>query len=428
MKKGRAVLAALAAALYGQAACGATLEELLKQKGVLSEAEYREVTGGGPVAYKQGEGFTFTSPDRKYQGSIGGFMQLRYTFTDPDHADNTPARGVQDSSKFEMSRVKLFFNGYSLTPDLTYKFQLNISQSNILSTGKEIEEAYLNYRIADWAQLRFGQDKVPFARQFLVSSANQQFVDLSHVATAFAPGYDAGLLLHGRVAGGLLTYNAGVFGGSGQGTVASGNDNAVSARIALNPLGDMRYVEADVDGTDKPLFSLGVNYYRDTVKNGSTNNLNLFSSSGWLGLGIPLMPPGAQFAGAEKLEVSTFGYDAAFKWRGLYAQAEYFTGRAEGKSSHNALRALGGYGQAGYFVLPGTVELVARYAYLDPDHDVANDHWVETTGGINWYFNRHSLKLQLDYSDIHKQGAVAFNGGPRATDDSRVRFQAQLIF
>ena len=83
---------------------------------------------------------------------------------------NNAAKTVQDSSKFEMSRVKIYFGGYSLTPDLTYKLQLNITQGNVLSTGKTIEEAYLNYRFVDEAQLRFGQDKVPFARQFIISS------------------------------------------------------------------------------------------------------------------------------------------------------------------------------------------------------------------------------------------------------------------
>jgi phosphate-selective porin OprO/OprP len=405
-----------------------TLEDILKEKGVITEEDYQEVTKSPPVAYNLGNGFTFTSADGKYQGAIGGFMQLQYVFTDLDDANNTKTKTVQDSSKFLMNRVKIYFNGYTLTPDLTYKLQLNVTQGNVLSTGKTIEEAYVNYRFRDEIQVRFGQDKVPFARQFIVSSNAQEFVDLSHVATAFAPGYDFGLMLHGKIAGGLVAYNAGVFGGVGQGTAQVTNDNAITARIAVNPLGDMNYVEADVDNTEKPRLSVGANYYGDTVKNGATSNLNIFSGTGWIGIGAPLMTGTGKFGATEKLNINTAGFDGAFKWRGLYAQGEYFIGQADGQTSRNTLRSQGFYGQTGYFVIPKYLEVAARYAYLDPNRNVANDHWIETTGAVSWYLNKHNLKVQADYTDIHKQAALAFNSGPKATDDKRVRLQAQIIF
>ena len=420
--------AVLAGILSSQCAFATTLEEILKEKGVISEEDYQQVVKSRTVAFKPGDGFTFTSADGRFQGAIGGFMQLRYSYADLDEANNSPAKSAQDSSQFAMNRVKLFFNGYSLTPALTYKLQLNITQSNILSTGKEIEEAYLNYRFLDEAQLRFGQDKVPFARQFIVSSANQQFIDLSHVATAFAPGYDNGLALHGKIAGGVVGYDTGVFGGVGQGMVATSDDNALVARINIDPLGEMKYTESDVDWSEEPRLSLGANYYGDTVRKSASTNLNIFSTSGWLGIGSALMPASAGFGDTEKLNIDTFGCDAAFKWRGLFAQGEYFAGRARGESSRNTLRSQGFYGQAGYFVMAKKLEVAARYAWLDPNREVGNDHWVETTGAVSWYFNRHNLKLQADYSAVHKQQALAFNAGPHASDDRRVRLQAQVIF
>lgn len=415
--------------LWGtQGAFARSLEDVMKEKGVITEADYREVTTSRPADYRLGEGFTFTSADRKYQGLIGGFLQLLYTFNDLDDANNSATKTVQDASKFQMNRVKLYFNGYSLTPDLACKLQLNLTQANILSTGKTIEEAYVNYRFANEAQLRFGQDKVPFALQFIISSSAQQFVDLSHVATAFAPGYDFGLMLHGKVAGGFVTYAAGVFGGKGQGMVNGGNDNAIAARIAVNPMGDVKYVEADIDYSEKPLVSFGANYYTDTVKLSDTTNLNFFGSNGWVGIGSPLMPTTARFGTSEKLDIATLGFDGTFKWRGFSAQGEYFIGQADGQSSHNTLRARGFYAQAGYFLITRQLEVAARYAYLDPNRDVARDHWVESAGAVSWYINKHNLKIQADYTDIHKESAIAFNTGPNATDDRRVRLQAQIVF
>lgn len=425
--------------LCSQGAYAESLEDVLKEKGVISQEDYEKVTSSQPAVtnsqpfdYVLGNGFTFTSADKKYQGAIGGFMQLRYTYTDLDNANNNKTKITQDMSQFQLERVKLYFNGYSLTPDLTYKFQMNITSANtpnVLSTGKVIEEAYIDYRIIDEVQIRFGQDKVPFARQFIISSAAQEFCDLSHVATAFAPGYDFGAMLHGKIARGLVTYNAGVFGGNGQGDVQVSTDTAIAARIAVNPLGEMKYVEADVDNSEKPLASFGVNYYGDTVKNNSTTtNLNLFSSSGWIGIGSPLMSGAAKFSSTEKLNINSVGFDSAFEWRGFYAQGEYFFGQAGGKTTNNTLRSQAFYAQAGYFVIPKILEVAARYAYLDPDRDVTNDHWVESTGAVSWYINGHFLKIQADFTDIHKQAAIAFNSGPKATDDDRVRLQAQIMF
>ena len=428
----RKLLAAglLTAALITQNAMAKTLEDVLKEKGVITEEDYKEVNKSRPVDYKLGEGFTFTSPDEKFKGSIGSSMQLRYSFTDTDSANNTAAKTVQDSSKFELRRIKLFFNGYAYSKDLTYKLQLNFAEINnpTSSNGKLLEETFMNYRIIDEAQLRFGQDKVPFARQEITSTSAQQFVDRSVVTDAFKPGYDTGLMLHGKIADGLVNYNAGVYGGAGQDTWRATNDNAFAARITVNPFGDMKYSESDVEYSEKPLLSVGANCFFDTLKNGETNNINFAGSKGWVGIGSPLMPAAGKFAATEKINFNNFGFDTAFKWRGLSVQGEYFIGQADGQTSHNTLRAQGFYAQAGYFVIPKKLELAARYAYLDSNRDAANSLWIETQGAISWYINKHNLKLQADYTNIHKQSALAFNSGPNPADDKVVRLQAQIIF
>src|SRR5208337_1869186 len=102
MKKLMVAAAVLGGILYGQGAFAETLEDVLKEKGVISEEDYEKVTSSQPLVYNLGNGFTFTSADKKYQGSIGGFLQLRYTYTDFDKADNTPAKTVQDQSQFSL--------------------------------------------------------------------------------------------------------------------------------------------------------------------------------------------------------------------------------------------------------------------------------------------------------------------------------------
>jgi phosphate-selective porin OprO/OprP len=249
-----------------------------------------------------------------------------------------------------------------------------------------------------------------------------------------APGYDTGLLVHGKVADGIVHYNVGGYGGVGQNTFRTTTDNALAARLVLNPLGEMKESESDVENSKAPLASIGASFFLDTVNRGTSNGLetnSLYfgkSTTGWFTIGSPLMPDGQRFSSGEAIDFKLLGFDAAFKWRGLSLQGEYFFDQAKGQVTGRQLRGQGYYIQGGFFVIPEHLELAARYAALDPNRDVADDRWIETTGGVSWYFDKHNLKIQSDYTNIHKQRRIAFNGGPNNTDDQQVRIQLQLLF
>jgi phosphate-selective porin OprO/OprP len=416
-----------------------SLEDVLKEKGVITEDDYKEVVKSRPIKYKLGEGFNFTSADGKFSGSIGAALQFRYTLMDLDDVNNTAAKQVQDSSKFELKRIKLLFNGYAFSPDLTYKLSINFANiaGGTTSNGGLLEESWINYRLIDEVQFRFGQDKVQFARQFITPSTAQQFVDQSAVTAAFAPGYDTGLAILGKIAGGLVNYSIGGLGGVGQNTYRATTDNAFVARITADPFGYVKYSEADLDNSVKPLWSVGSSFYRNTLNQTSANTFEsnnigfLKSGTGWYGIGSPLMTAAQKFSTTEAIDFNTFGIDTVFKWQGLSITGEYFKGFAEGQTTTHSLVAEGFYGQAGYFIIPKQVELAYRYSYLDPNRAVANDHWTENAAAVSWYINNHNLKLQADYTAVHKQGRiVSTNPGPNAksTDDQQVRFQAQILF
>lgn len=429
MKRILGAMAILATVLTSSEGMAKTLEDVLKEKGVISEADYKDVTKTKPLNYKLGEGFTLTSPDEKFSTTITSHLQLRYTLMDLDDVNNTATKQAQDSSKFELRRIRLFFNGYAYSKDLTYRLVINFANSqNPSNSNGLLEETYMNYRLLDELQFRFGQDKVPFGRQFITQSSAQQFVDSSMVTVAFVPGVDTGVMLHGKIGGGLVNYNIGGYGGVGQNTFRSTSDNAFAARITFNPLGDMKYSEADLENSPKPLISMGANFYRNTLNGSEANNLSFAGGKGWYKIGNSIHPAAKKISGDEAVDFNTAGFDAAFKWRGFSAQGEYFLGQADGQTSKNIARAEGFYAQAGYFVIPDTLEIAARYSYLDPNRDVTNDHWVESTGAVSWYIRKHFLKLQTDYTNVHKQTAIASTSGKNSTDDQQVRFQAQLMF
>ena len=405
-KVGLAVLMAIAVA--GQNANAKSLEDLLKEKGIVTEGDLKDVTKSRQLDYKPGKGFTLTAPDEKFQLSLGARLQSRYTFTDNESG--------QDSSEFRVRRMKLFMSGHAYTKDLTYKLQVNFTEGG---SSKLLEDAWLNYRLADELQLLAGQEKVQFARQEITSSGAQQFVDRANATDTFKMGRDTGLMLHGKVAKGLLNYNLGVYGGVGQSTQRTTNNNALAVRVAVNPLGDMPYSEADLEQSTSPLVSIGANYFMDSLKKTNattleTNNLTFAGSNGWLGKGL------SRFGTTEKIDINAVGIDAAFKWMGFSAQGEYFIGQADGQTSNSTLRAHGLYAQAGYFIIPKRLEVATRYSYVDPNRDIANDLRTETSGAISYYFNKHNLKVQADVNNIHRQ--------PARSDDMQYRVQAQVIF
>lgn len=406
------------------------LEDVLKEKGVISEDDYKEIMKSSPLKYKLGEGFNFTSADGKFSSSIGASYQIRYTLMDLDDVNNTATKQDRDYSKFELKRIKLLSNGYAYSKDLTYKLSLNFANitGGTTSNGGLLEETWINYRLLNEVQFRFGQDKVPFGRQFITPATALQFIDQSVVTCAFAPGHDTGLIVHGKLAGGFVNYNIAGVGGVGQNTYRTTTDNAFAARITANPLGNMKYSEPDFDNVEKPLLSIGANFYRNTIYVGEPNNLGFAKKTGWYGIGGLLMKTEQKFNASEPLDFSTFGIDTAFKWQGLSVTSEYFAGKAEGQTSKHTLRAEGFHAQAGYFVIPGKIELAYRYSYLDPNQDTTNDHWVENAAAVSWYVNKNNLKLQADYTNVHKQAAIASTGGTNPTDDQQIRFQAQILF
>jgi len=108
VKKKIAVIVLLAIALTSQSAFARSLEDVLKEKGVITEEDYKEVTKSKPFDYKLGNGFTFTSNDEKFQLTLGGRMQFRYTFTDNDG-------NRQDVSQWDAKRVRFWLKGYAYT-------------------------------------------------------------------------------------------------------------------------------------------------------------------------------------------------------------------------------------------------------------------------------------------------------------------------
>ncbi len=405
------------------------------------------------VSYKPGDGFSFQTTDDAFKLTLGGRLQAQYAYSG---VDAQPERvGVsQDASSFKIKRAFVWFKGNAFTRDLSYKIQADFSASFPLL------DAWMNYRLADEFQLEAGQDIVPFSRQALNSSATYQFIERATPVDYYIPLYDMGAMVNGKIAKGLAYYSVGIFNGQGVNQARSTPNSAVNLRAVVNPLGDFSYAETDVDGTPNPLLSIGASYFMNKVAYGTAADA-LTGSNYQKGFLKPLAGlPGVDSSGATLAEdvakVGMVEVDAAFKWMGLYAQGEYFLASAEAAKTVNPvgyggplgdaggkrkLKSSGYYVQAGYMVLPRTLELAVRYGAYDPnttswetptDTSAQHDQRTELSGGVNYYLYKHGFKLQATVSSLgREERSLAAGAAPtayRKLNDLVGRVQAQVLF
>ncbi len=201
-----------------------------------------------PIAGYDG-GFFVQSPDGNFKAVVGGRVQFRFSFEEPDE-------GPYESA-FSIPRARLQLNGHAFTPDLTYEIQTDFGKGELPT----LKDGYADYRFVDgWLQLRAGQFKKPLSRQQLTSSTKFALVDRSPLDDAFRAGRDLGVMLHNGWKGSPpFEYQVGVFNGPGDEPLFDAGDGSFSnvpsrfsplavARVAATLGGIDGYDEIDRDG------------------------------------------------------------------------------------------------------------------------------------------------------------------------------------
>lgn len=336
--------------------------------------------------------------------SISNRMQIRYSHLVPADVPLDESGG-----SFRIRRARTKLDGWIYNRNLTYELDVDWADSNNM-----LQELYANYDLSKGKklfQLKAGQFKVPFGRQQITSSGRQQFVDRSLVETRYALGRDIGLQAWGEIPAAKIEWRAGMFNGNGRTRQVNDNDKFQwDVRVMWQPLGDVGYSESDFETVgNRPLLAIGVNYESNNRQGGAS----------------PL-----------NFDKEALGGDIAFKWRGLSFVTEYFREVIEPRGSPPApntadFESAGWYAQAGYFIYKRHVELAARYGAIDPRDNtlsssglltstVANDHLNERGVAVNWFLNKHFLKLQADYRQVEDE--------ERDLTIEESRLQLQVLF
>lgn len=267
------------------------------------------------------------------------------------------------------------------------------------SIGAQLLDASITWAKYGFLKVSVGADKAPGAKGRMVSSTNLQLIERPFGVELLAIDRRAGAWLKGDFK--YFNYHVGVF--NGDEGVSFGNEGGgylVAGRVETTPLGPMGIGRSDG-------LSRGSSYF---------NKIRVSAGVSF------------QYQHGPSTDQMFISADLGFKWHGLSVAAEvfYLRGQPLEDPTRSPLlpelnESLGAYAQAGYFILPGKLEVAARFEYLDANFkiDDVRDIWA-ITGGVNYYWTRH-IRSQLAYT--HKEEM----NHPQVENDSFV-LQMQVAF
>ncbi len=363
------------------------------------------------------DGKTRITLGNNFYMELSNRIQPRFTYEMPDDSVTLPGTEAAGDGKpsFRIRRAKLKFEGWFYKPTLEYEFQANWTDVVNTPAAQIVEDANIDWDISKKKafRVRFGQFKAPFGRQQLTSSGSQQFVDRAIQDARLNDARETGLALWGTLLTNKIDWRVMASNGNGRSQVL--NDNAkflYTGRVMWQAIGNTRMnqwgsgallTEGDLgDSVNGPLLALAGQF---------SNNDRHFATTG------------------NDLKNTTWALDYTFKYKGFATVGEYGDRKSEpetGREFHDKGLLL----QASYaFKAPGIPgasfwELAFRYAKVDPSSIVDNNDRDEIGGALNYYYNRHNLKIQADYRQLKDDAA---NSG-RGTTTKEFRLQTQFIF
>ena len=350
---------------------------------------------------------------------LGGRIQLQYHLANPD--------GGSATDELKARRIRPYIEG-STHEDWTGKFQWDMGKGDI-----KLQDVFLRYKGFDSATVTLGNYDFLFSREFLTSNKYQTFVERTFIGDSNygSPHRQTGLHVKGeRVERQLLWMGAATIAAHDPDNkkldwesaiqLDPGDDWSqgpmVGARLEYHPLGVVKWSQGDFDA-DAFKVSLGASAYY------------------WANDDDNLTPPeagedGAPSLGKEDLDsVAAVEVGCAVRAYGLSLDVQYNqfeadlvdAGVTDGLYRDSSTTLQNFSAEAGFMVLPKTLELAAGYQWQDADN--YEDAWTRTAFGFNYYVTQsHDIKLQTTYRIGSNKDGVA------GKDVDELFVQAQYVF
>ncbi|MBC8553675.1 MAG: hypothetical protein H8D23_29020 [Candidatus Brocadiales bacterium] len=383
----------------------------------------------GPAKLSYKKGFYLESPDKNFSMMINGRIQFRYSYEDRDNVHDTDEQ--QDDSSFRIRRSRVKFSGNAFK-HFKYKIELALSSTGGAIDGSralELFDWWASWNKNKSLSVQFGQWKIPWNRQRVVSSQHQQMIDRATSQDEFTMDRQIGVMLHGKLFNKKFEYYTGVFNGNGRNQSSNGNNEMLyTARVSWNPFGaygkGIGEVESDINFSEKPMAHLSAAIAYD----GAADRERFSSTT------IDLDPPVGTGVTLKEVNKTSVVAEYGLKYRGFSTNAEAYWRRFDDIRANNinsvgsgVIIDRGFFVQGGYFIMPKKLEVAGRYSLVDFDDERDEDAVREVALGVNWFINEtHDNKLQFNWI---RQDNELPNSASRSDDiDNTYRLQYQLAF
>jgi len=332
---------------------------LMVGKGLITAAEADSMRAEAAIkaqTNKEKQNVATFNANRLLQFS--GYIQMRYQFNQ--------AKEVSDG--IDIRRARLDIRG-DVHARWEYRLQLDFAGS------PKILDAYAVYKPFYFLKVQVGQFKIPMSPDNLVSSSKMEFIDRSQITEALVSrsrdvlgnhnGRDIGVMLSGNVMKYrdryLVEYFVAGFNGQGVNTTDKNESKDFTGRLLVHP----------VKG-----FDIGAAYYSGYdyfIMKPDTGNFRRLRYSG----------------------------EAAYTKGRLTLKGEFMSG------DDGNIKRQGYFAQAGFFIWPKRIQLLARYDEFDPDIRKGKDISSWYVGGINIFFNEYA-RLGINYILKNEEGGSEF--------------------
>ncbi|MCX7551569.1 porin [Xanthomarina sp. F2636L] len=367
---------------------------------------FQFVTGQETSSSKFGKGIlNIVGQDSTWSMKVGARMQ----FLALASWENNDGELMNGKTAFLVRRARLKFDGFALTPKLTYKLQLGFTNRDMAGTSiytsntpRFILDAFMMWNFYKNFELWFGQAKLPGNRDGIISSANLQFVDRSILSAEFNIDRDLGIQLrHYFNLTDTFVIREALAISQGEGrNITTGNAGGFqyTGRIELLPLGLFPnkgdYIGGSIYRPETPKIAIGATYdfNHDAVKTRSNQGVFMETDSGFY-----------------ETNISTFFIDAMFKYKGFSFMGEYADRNAsdpiakdeEGVPTGQIVQVGKAINLQGGYLFKNNWEIGSRFSTVDLSNSTVGPTQVdEYTLGISKYIVGHKLKVQSDVTYI----------------------------
>ena len=342
---------------------------------------------------------------------ISGRMQFRHTAFSDD------GDGSDDRNDFEIERGRVMLRGHFFDPSLGYFVNMDADTDD--SHDAKFMDFIVTYQMSDKIQFTAGKQKLPGSRDWLISSKITRFADRSAATTFFRPDRSVGVGVRGNpTENTFYSFMLGNSLGGDQGDFVSTDWDtkmAFAGTAYWDVYGNYGVGYGDLTHHEDVALRIGNSI--------SHTDMDASNETGFYRL-IDGSLANATYTGG--FDVWMYSVDAGMKYQGWSLNTEFFFRFIQDFDGSEAVDEVNNYGaftEAGYFIIPETLELIARISRInDQGGSPSSDEYA---AGANLYLDGYDLRLTFDVSVL--DGTPADNADTNyRTGDDGVMFRTQL--